>query len=119
MNVARCDGPDLDIEAADAGERAAGDDDVVEGMMWRAGGLAARGQDARLERHPLVDRVFARDEPAEDGLELRRLRLREEADLAEVDAEQRHVDLDDGPGRSQERPVTAEDDEDVGRRQLG
>ena len=48
----------------------------------------------------------------------RRLRLRQEADLAEVDAEDRDVHLGHGPGRAQERAVAAEDDEGVGRRQL-
>ena len=60
----------LDVEAAHPGERAAGDDDVVEGVMRRPARLAAAGQDAGLERHPLVDRELARDELAEDRLEL-------------------------------------------------
>ena len=39
-------------------------------------------------------------------------------DLAEVDADQRHVDLGHGRRRPQERAVATEHDEDVGRRQL-
>ena len=54
----------------------------------------------------------------EHGLEVAGLRLRQEADLAEVDAEQRHIDLGDGARRPQERAVAAEDDEGVGRGQL-
>ena len=55
---------------------------------------------------------------AEDGVELAGLGLRQEADLAEVDAEERDVDVGDGPRRAQERAVATEDDEGVGRRQL-
>ena len=51
-------------------------------------------------------------------LELVRLGLRQEADLAEVDAEDRHVDLGDRLRGAQERAVAAEHDEGVGRRQL-
>ena len=51
-------------------------------------------------------------------LEVAGLGLREEPDLAEVDAEQRDVDLGDRAGGAQERAVAAEDDERVGRRQL-
>ena len=62
--------------------------------------------------------VLAGCDPGQDRLELARLGLREEADLAEVDAEDRDVDLGDGADRAQERAVAAEDDEGVGRRQL-
>src|SRR5262245_33777787 len=109
---------DLDVEPADARERAAGDDDVVQGVVRRGTRGAAAGQDPALEGHPLVDRVLAGLEAAENVLELSCLGLRQEADLAEVDPEQRDVDLDHGPGCSQERAVTAKDDEDVGRREL-
>ena len=60
----------------------------------RPGSPAA--QDAALEHHPLLDPVVAVGDPAEDRLEVVRLDLGQEADLAEVDAEQRHVDLGDG-----------------------
>ena len=43
------------------------------------------------------------------------LGLREEADLAEVDAEERDVDLGDGSRGAEERAVTTEDDERIGR----
>ena len=58
------------------------------------------------------------DDVAEHGLEVARLGLRQEADLAQVEAEQRDVDLGDRPGGAQERAVATEDDEGVGRRQL-
>src|SRR5262249_46981312 len=57
-------------------------------------------------------------EVCEHGLQLGPLGLREEAHLAQVDPQQRHVDLDHGPGRAQERAVAAQDDEDVRRWQL-
>src|SRR5207245_2780901 len=47
------------------------------------------------------------------GLELAGLDLREEADLAEVDPEERDVHLGHGPGGAEERPVAAEDDEGI------
>ena len=109
---------DLDVEPADAGQRAAGDHDVVEGEVavtgrWRASAPCGRAaaQDPALERHPLVDPVVAVDDRAEDRLEVAGLGLRQEADLAEVDAEERHVDLGDRPGRPQERAVAAEHDQ--------
>ena len=108
--------PDRDVEPADPGERAAGDDDVVERVVRRRRRASPAGQDPGLERHPLVDRVLAGDEMGEHSLQLGRLRLRQESDLAEVDAEERHVDLDHGPGGAEERSVATEDDEDVGRR---
>ena len=82
----------------------------------RSGRAAA--QDAALEGHPLVDRVVAVDDAAPGRLELARLDLRQEPDLAEVDAEERHVDLDDGTRGAQERAVAAEDDQHIGRREL-
>ena len=54
----------------------------------------------------------------EHRLEVGRLGLGQEADLAEVDAEERDVDLGDGARGAQERAVAAEHDERVGRRQL-
>ncbi len=51
-------------------------------------------------------------------VELAGLGLRQEADLAEVDAEDRHVDLGHGTNGAQERPVATEDDEGIGRREL-
>ena len=51
-------------------------------------------------------------------LELVRLGLRQEPDLAQVDAQDRDVDLGDRLGRAEERAVAAEDDEDVGPAQL-
>ena len=63
-----------------------------------------------------------REAPAEEQLqhllEVRRLDLREEPDLADVDAEQRHVVADHGAGGAQERAVAAEHDEHVRARQL-
>ena len=76
----------------------------------------AVAQDPALERHPLVDREAALGDLGEDLVELAGLRLRQEADLAEVDAEDRDVDLGDRPHGAQERPVATEDDERIGRR---
>ena len=84
--------------------------------MRCAAGLPAAGMDSRLERHPFADRVLAGHQPAEHRFELAGLRLREESDLAEVDPDERHVDLDHGSGGAQERAVATEHDEDVRRR---
>ena len=62
-----------------------------------------------------IEKAPAR-QPLQDRLELVRLDLRQEADLAEVDAEQGHVDLGDGPRRPQERAVAAEDDQGASSR---
>ena len=103
----------------DAGQRAARDDDVVERDVAVASSI---GWPPRRIRPSSAIRSSIANSPAtmlaEHGLELARLGLREEADLAEVDAEDRHVDLGHGPGRAQERAVAAEHDERVGRRQL-
>ena len=88
--------------------------------MWRSASSAAppprRIRPSRTIRSS--KRELAGDDALEHGLELAGLGLRQEADLAEVDAEERDVDLGHGPGRPQERAVAAEDDERVGRRQL-
>jgi hypothetical protein len=78
----------------------------------------AVAQDPALERHPLVDREAAVGDLGEDPVELAGLRLRQEADLAEVDAEDRDVDLRDRPHRAEEGPVATEDDQSIGGRQL-
>ena len=79
---------------------------------------AAAAPDPALDDHALVERELARDDAFQDGLEVGGLRLREEADLAKVDAEDRDVDLGHGASGAQERPVAAEHDQRVGRRQL-
>ena len=121
MKVARCGVVDLDVEAADPGQRPAGDHDVVEREVAdgprRTVGLPT-GQDASLEGEPLVDPVVAVDDSPEHVLELARLGLRQEPDLAEVDAHQRDVHFGHGSGGPQERAVAAQHDERVRRRQL-
>ena len=84
----------------------------------RGRGLAAMAEDPGLDRHPFLDPVVAGDDEPEDGVELARLGLREEADLAEVDAEERDVDVGHGPRGAQERAVATEDDQRIGRREL-
>ncbi len=118
MNVARCDPP---ISTSNRHTRARAPraiDDIVEREVFLRTARSPAGQDRALERHPLVDPEVGLDELCEDGLELLGLDLREEADLAEVDAEDRNVDLRDGASGAQEGAVASEDDEGVGRRQL-
>ena len=50
---------DRHVEPADAGQRAARDDDVVEGEVDSGVERLAAAQDPALERHPLVDPVLA------------------------------------------------------------
>ena len=78
----------------------------------------AVAQDRALEGHPRLEREPARQEQLEHLLEIRRLDLREEADLADVDPEQRHVVADHGPGGAKERPVAAQHHEHVRAGQL-
>ena len=73
---------------------------------------------APSEGHALPDRVVALDQLLQHRLQLVRLGLGQEADLAQVHPEQRDVDLGDGLGRPQEGPVAPEHDQDVRRRQL-
>ena len=58
------------------------------------------------------------DDLGQHAVELAGFGLRQEADLAEVDAEDRDVDLGDRADGAQERPIAAEDDQRVGRREL-
>ena len=109
---------DRDVEPADAGKRAAGGDDVVEREMAALVDRLAVAQDQRIEPHPLVDREPAGHDLGQDVVELAGLGLRQEADLAEVDAEDRHVDLGDRADRAQERPVATEHDQRIGRLEL-
>ena len=73
--------------------------------------------DRPAQRHPVLEAEAALDDPTEQLLELVGLGLREEADLAEVDAHDRHLRLGDGAGGPQERAVAAEHDEDVDPRE--
>ena len=116
MNVARWDSSIDDVEPDDARQRAARDDDVVERGERRPSAGRPPGRMRPVERHPLLERVGAGARAARGRLELVRLGLGQEADLAEVDAEDRHVDLGHGPDRAQERAVAAEHHEHVGRR---
>ena len=116
MNVARWVSSIGDVEPADAGERAAGDDDVVEGDEWLGAWLGPAVAQDPSPRAPSARRSGTRPSTilARTDVELARLDLREEADLAEVDAEDRDVDLGDGADGPQERAVATEDDEGVG-----
>ena len=111
--VARCDSSIVTSSRHDPGERAARDDDVVERREVRLGAGRPAGRIDAGEAHPLARPVGAGDELPEDRLQLVRLRLGQEADLAEVDAQERHVHLGDRLRRPQERAVAAEDDEHV------
>ena len=74
--------------------------------------------DLAVERHPLLEREVAGHQLTQDGLHALGLDLREEADLAQVHAEQGHVHLGHGPGRPQESAVAAEHDERAGSGQF-
>ena len=89
---------DRHVEAADPREGTAGDDDVVEGECAGPWEELAAAHDPALERHALGDPVAVIDDLSEDVLELAGLGLREEADLAEVDPEDRDIDLVPGRG---------------------
>jgi hypothetical protein len=67
--------------------------------------------DLRVQRHARLEREIAGDELTQDRLHAAGLDLGQEADLAQVDSQQRHIYFRDGPGRPQECAVTAEHDE--------
>ena len=79
-------------------------------------GAAIGGQDARLEHEARLQLVVAGLQLAPARPRVAVLGLGEEADLAEVDAEDGHVHVGDRPGRAQERAVATEHDDGVGRR---
>ena len=105
---------DGDVEPDHPRQRAAGDDDVVErGERAAVVGPAAPAGSA-LRAPSAASTCTRRSAASRARLELVRLGLRQEAHLAEVDAQDRHVDLDHGPDRPQERAVAAEHDQHVG-----
>ena len=67
--------------------------------------------DRGFERHPILDLEIPFDQPGQRGLQAIGFDLGEEANLAQVDAEQRHVYFRYGSSRPQERTVAAQDDE--------
>ena len=82
----------------------------------RAAGLAGSARSSAIRS---LDRERARGELARGRASSSfGLGLGQEADLAEVDAEDRDVDLGDRSGGAQERAVAAEHDEHVGVAQL-
>ena len=109
---------DGDVEVADAGQRPARDDEIVERHVADVVDRAAVAQDHALERHAFADLVVAGLDPGEHGVEIARLGLGEEPDLAQVDAEDRDVHLGHGTDGAQERAVATQDDEGIGRREL-
>src|SRR5690606_38009255 len=66
-----------------------------------------------LEGHPLLDRVAALDDALDGDVQVVTLDLREEADVAEVDTEQRDTRAAGQLGGSQDRPVAAEDADEL------
>ena len=100
------DGP---AELDHAPDDRARDDDVVDGDR----ALAA---DARLERRQLDDDVVAREDAREPVLELVGRDRGEEADRAEVDADDGHARAEEPLQRAKHRPVAAEHDDEVGVR---
>ena len=65
--------------------------------------------DAHIEGHPLLDRVVAGHDPLDGGAEVLALGLGQEADVAEVDPEQRCVGAPGHLRAAQDRAVAAED----------
>ena len=66
-------------------------------------------EDAHVERQPLLAGVAALDDRLDHGLDVLALGLGEEADVAEVDAEQRRAGAVGQLGRAQDRAVAADD----------
>ena len=102
---------DLDGVVAHAGDGAFGDDDVVEGVplldeLSVAEDLGAHHA-ADLDLGAVVAPGF------EGGVEIREGDLGEEAEGAEVDAEDGCCGAGEGAGRGEERAVAPEDDDEV------
>ena len=74
--------------------------------------------DLGAERHAGLQREIARSQLAQDRLHAARLDLGEKAHLAEVDAQERHVDLRHGPSGPQEGSVAAQHDQRARSRKL-
>ena len=85
-NVARCVSSMATSRRHTRASDAARDDEVVERDVADAVDRPAVAQDPALERHAFVDPVVARHDAPEHGVEVAGLGLREEADLAQVDA---------------------------------
>ena len=69
--------------------------------------------DLDLQTHALRHHEPARERLLERGVELIARRLGEEAERAEVHAEQRHLALADRARRREQRPVAAEHDQEI------
>ena len=109
--------PDLHVEVDHAGQRAAGDDHVVQREERARRGVAARAVDRPAQGHPVLEAIPAAGDLLEQLLELVGFGLGQEPDLAEVDPDHRDLGLGHGARRPQERAVTAEDDQDFDCRQ--
>src|SRR2546430_150554 len=98
-------------EIDDTTHRGLGDDDVVEGGVL-AEPLAVP-DDARDQHHTLVHRHPAREDRLERREHLVQRRRGEEAEPAEVHAEQRHAEVADRASRREEGAVAAEHHDQV------
>ena len=74
--------------------------------------------DRGLECHPILDPEIALDQLGQNGLQPMRLDLGEEADFAQIDAEQRNVHFGHRTSRAEEGSVTTEDNQRPGIRQF-
>ena len=103
---------DLDGEVAHAGDGSLGDDDVVEGVPLMNGFAVA---DDLSVHHATDFNLGAVVAPGfEGGVELGERDLGEEAEGAEVHAEDRCGGAGEGAGRGKESAVATEDDDEVG-----
>src|SRR5207249_4084205 len=98
-------------EIDDATHRGLGDDDVVEGGVLPE--PLAVPHDADGQHHALVHRHPACEQRLEGWEHLLERRRGEEAEPAEVHAQQGNAKVADRPRHGQEGPVAAEDDEQV------
>src|SRR5699024_1005478 len=76
--------------------------------------LARGGLDLDVDRRPLLDGVVAVGDAPHHLPDAVRVRLGEEADVPEVDADERDVAAADELGGAQEGAVTTEDEDELG-----
>src|SRR5581483_9163413 len=103
---------DRNLDLDHPGERALADDHVVE--HGRVRDMLAVALDARAQHEALLDVIIAREDALERGVDVLETDFSQEAQAAQVDAQDRHGALLDEPRGVEHRAVAAEHDHEVG-----
>ena len=100
---------DRHLQTANAGQRSARHDDLIQGEEGLAGLIAAARMDRGMKGHSIFDSEVARDQLRQHAFQAVCLDLGEEPYLAQVHTQERNIHLRHRARRPQEGAVATQD----------